>query len=104
MSLKDDMKDDLDVFFNTDEFAQSIKYNNNTISALVRKGEIPAVAKGGVAYKAKIEIKKTDVPNPKIHDVFIIDEESWLVEGIEASDGYIWRLRLRKDEAAKYGK
>ncbi|MDN5077649.1 hypothetical protein PJV89_05260 [Aliarcobacter butzleri] len=40
MSLKDDMKADLSVFFNADEFAKKCIYKGNEVAILYRKNDL----------------------------------------------------------------
>lgn len=97
MTLKTDMTDDLDVFFDTDEFAETITYNSTSISAVVEYGEKFDERSGLVVATAEIEVKVSDVADPADDDTAVIGSNTWYYDRILSGDGYVWKLQFVRD-------
>lgn len=101
MTLADQLTTDLPVFFDTDDFGQTITYNGSSIIAIVDYGISPA---GENARTARIVVKASDVPAPAYRDLAIIGSDTWRVfrdpkqEVAVKGDGHVWELTLIRDE------
>lgn len=103
-TLVDIIQSDLDdVFFDTDEFAQSVTYNGTSIDALVEYGVDLTQSfndgwqKSGASL-VTIEVKASDVPSPAYQDAVIIGATTYAVSNVKSGDGYTWMLELITDE------
>ena len=82
MTLKQQMIADLDIFFNTDEFAEEITYTPAGGSATTIT-MIPDAQNAGIQSVAPesdsmiIYVKTSDVPSPNYKDTFTINGEVW---------------------------
>lgn len=106
MTLKSQLSSDLPVFFNTDDFAETVTYNSVDIPAIVDYG----VEKSGEnARTAHIIIKQSDVANPAYRDTVVIDSATWRVfrdpnkEVAVKGEGNVWELSLVRDERPVWG-
>ncbi len=103
MTLKTVMASDLGLFFNTDDFAETINYAGSDINAVIDYDEAKKVIAGktpmeGVADYAFLTVKQSDVPNPLYRDIAIINTATWRVAKIDSGDGFVWNLIIKKDE------
>lgn len=106
MTLKAQMAADAAIFFNADEFGEYVTYNGVEIIAIADIGE--GIQRGQVNNNGQagyFEVQKTDVPNPKVHDI-IIDSRgrSWKVNEISAEDETSFVLRTTAGQSAVTGK
>jgi len=84
MTFKTDMSSDLSVFFNTDEFAQSVTYtpkggSGTSISAVFER-DAPfqeAYVRGRETATGELAVKTDDVGTPQYGDTFTIGTEIW---------------------------
>lgn len=110
-TFKEQMRRDLDVFFDTDVFAEPVVYTPAaggeavTVPAIIdygatgrmdegkegdgyvwrlmcAKGERPDFDRGRVRETALVEVRKDQVPSPQYRDTFTIDGEVWTVTDI----------------------
>jgi hypothetical protein len=95
MSLKNQMLSDLDtVFFNTDEFADSIKYTPKddfmrTIPAIRTNGErLQPYVRGPETAVCEYQVKVADVGNPQHGDEYTITSDAGVEETWEFLDTY----------------
>ena len=101
MTLKEQITADMTVFFDTDEFAQTITYNGTDIPALVEYGEdldMEGGATGSLLARAIITLRVADVPAPAYRDEVVIGSMAWRVLTVDGGDDYTWRLNLFRDE------
>ncbi len=109
-AFKDQLTSDLDVFFNTDEFAEAVTYTPSggsavSISAIVDRAD-GSRREGGLSslqYEAMIQVKASDlVARPKYRDKVTIDGIDYVVmeQGV-TGDGYVWTVPLRAKETVK---
>jgi hypothetical protein len=95
------MTADLSVFFNTDEFAETITYAGVSIKAIVDYGRVQdlgnAVNNANVNIAA-IWVKKSDVASPTYRDTVVISGVTWTVLNVESGDGLTWKVNIRRDE------
>jgi len=107
MTLKTQMTSDLSVFFNGDEFSETISYTATgeiavDISAIVdRSGELlEDYVRGENTAMITITVKKADVPNKAYGDTFTIDENAWNFDptrGVIYEDDDTVQIALERD-------
>ena len=84
MTLKTQMIEDMDIFYNEDEFAEEVAYTPLGGAQVI----IPAIidrdypfqepyVRGPNTALAMISVKKTDVPNPQYGDTYAFDSQDW---------------------------
>ena len=104
MSFKDNVLEDLDIFLNLGDFAQTVKYTN---SSGVSK-EIPAIfliktdlllenMNGTESSIPAVIVRKRDLPDVKNGDVFTVNGTSYIVIQTEYKDDLIIKAYLSKD-------
>lgn len=98
MTLKDDITSDLSVFFNTNEFAETVTYNGTDIPAIVEYEENLDEQTGSAVAIATLTIKKSDVSDPDYLDTVVIGSDTWKVRNRIEGNAYIWKLALYRDE------
>ena len=102
MAFKDDLANDLqNIFFNTEEFAELVDYNGNSIKAIVDFSTDLNYATPNVYAIASVLIKKIDMPEPIIGDTVTIGGILWVVFQILQGSGDTWLVQVRKDERAR---
>lgn len=104
MSLKDDMEDDLDDFFDTDEFAEEIVYvtGAKTISAIIDYTGDPEMSGVNSSTQASITVKKSDVPDIEVMHEFNFDGHLWIVDRIVQGDRYTMNMIVRRKEGVRF--
>ena len=93
MAHKDDMIDDLSVFFDEDDFGDRVTYTSKetgapvTVRCIIDLGQTPGGDKANaVSNLATVEIPRIDLEvSPRNGDVIEIDGEEWSVVGDEAN-------------------
>ena len=102
MSLKNNIKNDLDIFFNTGEFAQEISVNSSTIKAIFKD-------KSDVVFRDELHtnvptvvIKREDSQNIKAGDIVSVDNKEYIINYIQHKDSYISELYLSEDERNRF--
>ena len=98
MTFKDQLTTDLSVFFNTDEFAQTVTYKGTPIAAIVDYGENPGKEGDALITLGTLTVKASDVPSPAYRDTVVIGSNTWRVRGVISGDGYIWKLSIYRGE------
>lgn len=107
MSLQNVIQQDIAIFFNTNELAQTVFYIRNDVSisltAIIFEREIDADAELATAEQAEIWVKKEDLDQaglnePENHD-FIEDAQAkqWEVLARKENMG-IWELNCERRE------
>ena len=84
MTFKEQLTTDLSVFFNTDEFAETITYTPSggspvSIPAIINRDaplQEPYIRGENTAI-SEIMVKTSDVSNPQYGDTFTFDSETW---------------------------
>lgn len=96
MTLNSQLSTDLAVFFETDEFAQSVTYAGTAINALVLFNENldAAGSRDSAMAIGEIWVKVSDVALPAYRDVVVIGSDTWNVRRILFGDGYIWKVEI----------
>lgn len=105
MNFKDQMTADLEVFFNTDEFAVNILYTPVDDFARAITG-IPAYGKNLAAAGSSdpamammsLSVMQSEVPAPQYDEKMEIDGIEWRIRRISEGDGYTWNIDLEKDK------
>lgn len=104
-TFKEQMAADLaSVFYNTDDFAESVVYapagkSPKTIKAIITYGEGDEY-RGANSYgvKATMTCMVSDVSQPTNKDTVSIDGVTWGVVGAnKINDGLEWKIELNKD-------
>ena len=104
VTLKETIQDDLDTFYNTEEFAESVTYTSfgrwpSSLPALVDYGEGEQY-QGSGAYdvRAALFVRVADLAAVTNKDTVVIDGQTWGVVGAEKiNDGLEWRIELNRD-------
>lgn len=104
VSFKDRIKQDLDTFFNTNEFAEEIVYvtGSKVIPAIVDYVGDPELSGVNSSTQASITVKKSDVPNIEVMHEFNFDEHLWIVDRIVQGDGYTMNFFVRRKEGVRF--
>ena len=84
MTFKSQLTSDLSIFYNSDEFAETVSYTPvggaaRDITAIVtRQGsrQEPYI-RGEFTALAEIEVKKSEVTNPQHGDTYVFDSQTW---------------------------
>ena len=103
MTLKDHLEEDLDVFFNTDEFAEMVGYTPADggapveIPAFVDFDENPEEMGTGVRSSGRITVKAADVPAPRYRDAFVRGGVTFTIVRVLKGDGRAFRLAFERD-------
>lgn len=104
MSFASQVASDLDVFYNTDEHAETITYDGSDIPAIVTYGENLGDSKrsGGrlvsKVAKATIRVKVSDVASPTYRTAVVISSVTWRVKYTISGNGDEWVIELERDE------
>ena len=106
MTLKTQMSTDLSVFFNADEFAETVSYTAIggaavDITAIVtREGaHQEPYLRGPSTAIGSIEVQKSEVPNPQHGDIYVFDSQTWEHDpesGVTYEDSQIHVIALRR--------
>ncbi len=106
MTLKTQLTIDMSVFFNADEFAETVSYTPKggaavDITAIVtREGahQEPYVRGPSTAIGSVI-VKKSDVSNPQHGDTYAFDSQTWEHDpenGVTYEDAQVHEIALRR--------
>jgi anti-sigma factor ChrR (cupin superfamily) len=98
MTFKTDKTADLSVFFNTDEFAESVTYKGAAIDAIVTYGQDPNAAGSSRRAEATLMVKQSDVAAPAYRDTVVIGTTTWYVQNVQQGDDDVWLITLYSDE------
>ena len=103
MTFKDQLEEDLDVFFNTEEFAETVAYTPSgeggpmDIPALVDFDENPEDMGANVRSSGRITVKAADVPAPGYRDAFVRGGKIFTIVRVLRGDGRVFRLAFERD-------
>jgi len=100
MALKSFLSADLSLFFNTDEFAETVSYNGQDISAIFTSYK-DQEERHSDFIKAELTVKFSDITSPQYRDKVVIDGVTWRVSDIIAYDEYIYKIEIQTDEKPK---
>lgn len=100
MAFKDNLASDMSVFFNTDEFSEEILYNGETVKAIIDRLRQPQIDGDTSADYAQVLVQKSQVNNPKIHDILVFDDKAWVVEIVTRADFLVFELSCHTNEGA----
>lgn len=100
--FKDRVKQELNVFFNLDEFAEEIVYGSSVIRAVVDFVENLKMDGSNVMQEGMIQIKKDDVPDPAFGDLVVFGGKNWIVERVTLGDDETWTIAIRRDERVRF--
>lgn len=102
MTLKVDILTDLDdVFYDTDEFAETVSYTPSAGDAagvtILREEQDPSIMSDAPPDDEMIiRVKISDVADPQRGDVFTIDDETWYLKANLGINGGEARLSLTR--------
>jgi hypothetical protein len=109
MTLKTQMTNDLNVFFNTDEFAENVTYTPNggegtTIQAIVnREGPLQEpYVRGAETATGDIMVQRSQVTTPVRGDKYTFDSNDWYMDadGVTYMDDDVLIIVLERDLSA----
>ena len=98
MTFKTAALADMDAFFNEDEHAQTVTYNDADITAVADVGQRISKQTGSVVDECKLYVQVSDVSSPAYRDTVLIGSDTWRVRRVLSGDGYTWTLSLERDE------
>ena len=102
MTLKDVMKQDVDIFLNLDENGDDVQYNGQEITAVVdveesfENGNIHT--NNGQTARATAFISVEDVPKPTQGDTLVHQETTWTLARVVSSDSALHQIEFISDE------
>lgn len=97
MSFKDQIKADLDVFFNADEFAEEVEYYEGAISSSVIVQFFDEESGLGDSLIRKLIVKCEDLPNLSKSGYFDIKTIKYgVIDFVPDEQGLIFNVVLRK--------
>ena len=106
MSFKTQIATDLDVFLDTDEFAQEITYAGGTVNAIVILDDLTPEL-GAASNQGLIYIKISDLSSaPSYRDSVVTDGATWKVFQDESDAAYyvsegMYVVNIYKDERVR---
>ena len=108
-TFHDDLEQDLEVFFNEDEFADQVTYKPKVgdqvqTQAIIIYEENQTEDQRGNHTKAEIELKRSDVATPNYGDLIEIDSVDWRFIREVHRDRWVVRLEIRTDTRGHYAK
>lgn len=93
---------DIAVFFDSNEFAETISYNSASISAIVERefdlADINMASWDSAKVEAIVTVKVSDVANPSYRDTVTIGSDTFRVFQRISGDGGTWTLALISEE------
>jgi hypothetical protein len=102
-------RNDLSIFFNLSEFAETIVYTASggsgvNVTAVVIRNivlEEPYV-RGDKTARAEIYVKKSEVDNPRFGDTFTFDQQTWELDPIKGvmyndEDDDVFKIGLERN-------
>ncbi|GAB6045087.1 hypothetical protein JCM11957_06850 [Caminibacter profundus] len=102
MSLKNNLIDDLDVFFNFDEFGEEVEYNNSLFPAIFIEKSEYLLDDGYLGYSPALIVKKSDFKDIKNGDILKFRDETWYVIKKEQKDELILKLFISKSNSTRF--
>lgn len=97
-----DFAQDMDIFFNTSEFAEEVVYGSQTIHAVVDFLSDLGADGANVSKTILIYIRKSDVSAPKADDFLLVGGTPYSVEFIVKGDDLTWQVQARRDERVRF--
>jgi hypothetical protein len=102
MNFKDQMKADMAVFMNPDEFGEEILYCGKTIVAVEDGGGLGSSGSPGVITDLTVLfIKASDVSKPVHGDAVVFRSKNCNVTGGPQHDGGLWRIEIKPETKAR---
>ena len=106
MTLKSQILTDQSIFYDDEDFAETVTYTTPSSSAdilaLINRGENLAHEQGRSKIKSVVYIKKTDIAEPKYKDTITFDSFVWIVERIEQGSTIDWKVSVRRGSRTKF--
>ena len=114
MAHKDDMAEDLDIFFDEDDFGGTGDYTSREagvtvpVRFIVDFGQVSGsdkVVSKAISASAQVQIPRSDLPSPaKYGDKLNIDGREWQVVKQVGGDSLVVAVELRTEPKARYQK
>ena len=109
MSLKEQMLADRRIFYNGDDFCETILYNTQTTSAEIlafvdREENIAKTIGDGQAILATLYVQKADVESPSYKDSVVFDGFTWTVIKIELGSDIDWRINVLRGSRTNFSR
>lgn len=107
MTLKTTMADDVAIFLNEDEFADSVTYTSHetgatsTVKAIIAVTADLSTTPQGKGITGTATISAADIARPAVYDILTTASgQIWRVEAVTGGDGYVWDLFVTSDNRA----
>jgi len=98
VSLKTAIGNDMSVFFNTGDFAESITFAGATVTAIVTYKDNPMQDGISRVRYANLELQKSEVASWIYRDAAVIGGVSWYATKEIMSDDYTWLLEIETNQ------
>ena len=102
MNFKERIKQDLNTFFNIDEFSEEIVYKSAVVRAIVDFSGNLELDDSNASQMAQIQVLKDDVPEPQFGDLVVFQGKNWTMERVISGDDETWILAIRRDERVRF--
>jgi hypothetical protein len=106
MTLKNQIQADEDVFYDDDDFAETVMYNTQSSSdqilALVNRGENLKHETNKAKITSTVWVKRSDITQPTYKDTVVFDSYTWIVEKIDSGGLIDWKVSLRRGSKTKF--
>ncbi len=102
MSLKNNLIDDLSVFFNFDEFGEEVEYNGSLLPVIFIEKSEYLLDDGYLGYSPALIVKKSDFKDVKNGDILKFRDETWYVIKKEQKDELILKLFISKSNSTRF--
>lgn len=96
MTLKDDIASDASVFYDTDEFGETMTYNGSEIVGVIESGS-ERVENMVASPALQVRARQSDVPEPAVDDRVVYDDRTYRVGEGGYLEGFDWVLPLIVD-------
>jgi len=97
LNFKDSIKQDLEVFFNLEEFGEEIVYNDTSFPAIFLNKSDYIANDGYIDSTPALLIKTTNAANIYIGDVLYFRNEKFFVLKKEFKDEFVTKIYISKD-------
>ncbi len=98
MTFKQMLEDDMAVFFNLNEFAETATYEGEDVPVVEDGGFIGSTGTpGAVLPSVSIMVRASDVPAPRTGDKVTLRGVAYRVGPAPSHDGGVWTLTLDRE-------
>lgn len=104
MTFKTQLASDLDVFFNSEEFAASGRYNGKDVTVMSDMELLQSTSVPGVLVPSlTVYLRQDEVAVCKPGDKLVMDGKTYYVGSSPMLDGGIWTLQVDLEIGSLYG-